>query len=222
MLLTHHQRRLRLQRIMRMARPVVRPPSVWWVALLRAFAAVVFGVLAILWPRHTVLAVLTVFGVYALVDGFAAILVSTRGAGLRRRWWLTLSGAVSMVAGFFALTQPRTTAFVLVGVMGAWLILRGVTELLGSMSMRRESGRVSAQDLAGIVSLRHAGRLDWTLRVNAAMSALFGVALIATPKVGALAFVWAIGAWAVMHGLLMIPFALSLRHVPAETGGRGA
>jgi hypothetical protein len=37
----------------------------------------------------------------------------------------------------------------------------------------------------------------------------------AAPKIGALGLMWTIGAWAVLHGLLMVPFALSLRHSDA-------
>jgi uncharacterized membrane protein HdeD (DUF308 family) len=43
------------------------------------------------------------------------------------------------------------------------------------------------------------------------MSALFGLGLVAAPRAGALGLMWAIGAWAVAPGGLMIPFALSLR-----------
>jgi uncharacterized membrane protein HdeD (DUF308 family) len=45
------------------------------------------------------------------------------------------------------------------------------------------------------------------------MSALFGVGLIAVPRIGALGLIWALGGWAILHGLLMIPFALKLRRV---------
>jgi uncharacterized membrane protein HdeD (DUF308 family) len=68
--------------------------------------------------------------------------------------------------------------------------LRGLTEILGE-----ESG----------------GQRHWSITMIGAVSMLFGIGLIAAPKIGALGLMWAVGVWAVLHGLLLAPFALSLR-----------
>jgi len=41
----------------------------WWSWLLRGIAAIVFGVLAMLWPGITFLAFVAMFAAYALIDG---------------------------------------------------------------------------------------------------------------------------------------------------------
>ena len=41
----------------------------WWAVALRGVAAILFGVLALVWPGITVFALVIVFGAYALVDG---------------------------------------------------------------------------------------------------------------------------------------------------------
>ena len=43
----------------------------WWTLALRGLAAIVFGVVAWIWPDLTVTALVLLFGAYALVDGLA-------------------------------------------------------------------------------------------------------------------------------------------------------
>jgi hypothetical protein len=45
----------------------------WWALALRGVAAILFGVLALVWPGITVLALVIVFCAYALVDGAFAL-----------------------------------------------------------------------------------------------------------------------------------------------------
>jgi uncharacterized membrane protein HdeD (DUF308 family) len=182
-----------------LGRPWTTGPAsrIWWLVLLRAAAAVVFGGLTLGWPRHTAFVLIALFGAYALFDGLIALLLSARGEGLLSRWSLTLTGLSSVAAGLFALVEPRLMALMLVAVMGVWLLLRGVNEIAQAVKM----------GVAGAQSRRR----RWGVLLNGAMSALFGLALVAAPHAGALGLMWAIGAWAVAHGLLMIPFALGLR-----------
>jgi uncharacterized membrane protein HdeD (DUF308 family) len=185
-----------------LGRPWTEGPAsrIWWLVLLRAAAAIVFGGLTLGWPRHTASVLIGLFGAYALLDGLIALLLSARGEGLLSRWSLTLAGLSSVAAGLFALAQPRLMALMLVAVMGVWLVLRGVNEIAQAAKMGGEAGPQARprRQRRGVL-------------LNGAMSALFGLALVAAPHAGALGLVWAIGAWAVAHGLLMIPFALSLR-----------
>ena len=184
---------------LQLGRPMVRDRTsrIWWVTLLRALAAIAFGLLALVWPRHSARAIMALFGAYAVFDGFVVLLVAAQAR--RRRLWLTLGAIVNMVAGLVALTQPRIFALLLVRVLGIWLILRGVAEAINEPSAAADAAPESRR------------RRRWSVRLNAAMSALFGVGLIAAPKIGALSLMWAVGLWAVLHGLLMLPFALRLR-----------
>lgn len=183
-------RRVRL----RLGRPMIEGElaRIWWIVLLRAIAAVAFGALALVWPTHTARVLVALFGAYALVDGAAGLVMSARGRGLNAHAWLSLMSAVSLTAGVFALSQPRRAALVVVAVMGAWLIARGFSEILGEASVRAGQRR------------------DWVLILNGSMSALFGIGVIAVPRAGGLGLIWALGAWAILHGLMMSNFALRL------------
>lgn len=207
----------RRQTVVSVALPVGRPllhdlwSHIWWATLLRASAAVLFGIATLAWPRHTALALVFLFGVYALVDGAGALVISVRGGRSRPRWWAVAAGAVSIAAGVFALAEPRQVALVIMTIIGVWLILHGGAEIIGEPSMRgpRRPPQIDGDPWA-LTGREHARR-DWSMLINGAMSALCGVGLILAPRIGALALIWAIGAWAVLHGVLMLPYALRLR-----------
>jgi uncharacterized membrane protein HdeD (DUF308 family) len=78
----------------------------WWLLLLRGILAVLFGVLAFVWPGITLLALATLFGIYALVDGATALAAAFTGAGAGSRAWLVVAGILGLGAGLVALAWP--------------------------------------------------------------------------------------------------------------------
>ena len=87
----------------------------WWVLAVRGGAAVLFGLLALIWPGITVLALVLLFGAYALVDGVLALYtaLADRSAAQGRRGWLALEGVAGVLAAIGAFVWPGITALVL-------------------------------------------------------------------------------------------------------------
>ena len=59
----------------------------WWLILLRGIAAIVFGVLAFIWPGLTLFTLIIFYGAFALVDGVMAIAAAIMGGAPAPRWW---------------------------------------------------------------------------------------------------------------------------------------
>src|SRR5919204_2731003 len=53
----------------------------WWLMLLRGIAAIIFGVLAFVWPGLTLLTLILLYGAFAFADGVLAIAAAVMGPG---------------------------------------------------------------------------------------------------------------------------------------------
>ena len=79
----------------------------WWLFLLRGLAAILFGVVALMWPGATVVLLTAFIAAYALVDGVVAISAAVRMRSTFDRWWVLLvQGIISAVFGVWAFINP--------------------------------------------------------------------------------------------------------------------
>ena len=107
--------------------------------LLRGVLAVVFGLYALFSPESALLALMYVYGFYAIMDGVAALVVGVRhrrhgrtGAGS------VVQGVVSLLAGLIALFWPGPTVLALVLIIAVWSIVRGATGIVEAFPARRQ------------------------------------------------------------------------------------
>jgi uncharacterized membrane protein HdeD (DUF308 family) len=176
----------------------------WWMLALRGIAALLFGILAIIWPDVTLLVLVALFAAYALITAGASIYAAIRNRKTDKGWWLVLLvGLVALCAGVLALFYPGVTALVLVMLMGANALVTGVL------------------DLAIAVRLRKTLRNEWMLVLAGIVSVVFGVLVMVFPGAGALAMVWMISFYAVLSGVLLLALAFRMRS-SAPTKGTGA
>src|SRR5215467_7448205 len=96
--------------------------------ILLGVLAIIVGIIAIVWPGVTVLALVILFAIYAFIDaGLQAMRAfSSRSAGpVIGHLLLAL---VDLAAGVIALVWPKPTALVLVIVVAAWALVGGFFE----------------------------------------------------------------------------------------------
>jgi uncharacterized membrane protein HdeD (DUF308 family) len=176
----------------------------WWLLLLRGIAAIVFGVLAFIWPGLTLLTLVILYGVFAIVDGALALIAAFGPTGPEvPRWWLVLTAILDIAAGVIAMFWPGITALVLIIFIGAWAVIRGVMEIIAAIQLRKE--------IEG----------EWLLVLAGVLSVLFGLGVLIYPGAGALALAWLIAFYAIAIGVVMIALALRLRrhHVAMSAHG---
>lgn len=170
----------------------------WWLFLLRGLAAIVFGILAVLWPQITVLSLILIYGAFALADGVFALGAAIFGKAARApRWWLALIGLSGIAIGVMTFVWPIITALVLLAFISAWAILTGVLQIVGAIQLRKEIDN------------------EWMLILGGALSVLFGIVLVVAPGAGAIALIWVIAFYAVLFGVLQVAFAFRLRRLKA-------
>jgi len=167
----------------------------WWLLLLRGIAAIVFGILAFVWPGITLLSLTLLWGAYALADGVLALwaAISGKGAEIASRWWLAVVGIAGILAGLLTFGLPGTAMQVLLIFISSWAIVIGAMQIWGAIQLRKE--------IEG----------EWLLIVSGLLSIAYGIILIVQPGAGALALVWLIGWYAILLGVDYVALAVRLR-----------
>jgi uncharacterized membrane protein HdeD (DUF308 family) len=167
----------------------------WWVLALRGLCAIIFGILAFVWPGVTLGVLVLLYGAYALVDGVLAIIAALskrQGSGLP--WWaLLLEGLLGIAAGIVTFVWPGITALFLLFLIAGWAIMTGIFEIIAAIRLRKEIEGELWLALSGIVSI------------------IFGVLLFVRPGAGALTVVWLIGAYAIFFGIFLLALAFRLK-----------
>lgn len=90
---------------------------------------VIAGLLALLAPGFTTVALAVLLGWVLLITGIAGIVMGVRAHDVHRRTVDLLYGAVSLVVALFILFDPIAGAASLTLAFAAWLAFRGVVEL---------------------------------------------------------------------------------------------
>jgi len=165
----------------------------WWLHVLRGCLAILFGIIAIIWPGLSLGILIILFGVYVLLEGVLAIIAAFKQRKEKSWWLLLLEGIAGLVVGIFAFIWPALTAVVLLIFISLWAILTGILEIAAAVQLRKEM------------------KGEWVLGLAGGLSVLIGILLIANPLAGALAVVWLIGIYAILFGTLLIYLGFKAR-----------
>jgi uncharacterized membrane protein HdeD (DUF308 family) len=170
----------------------------WWVPVLRGVVAIIFGMMAFVYPGLTVAVLVTLFGAWVLVDGIFRVIGAIGHRSSDEEWGFDLIiGILGIIIGFLTFHAPAITALALVIYIAAWALMIGATEIAVAIKLRRE--------IKG----------EWLLILMGLASIIFAVLLLWNPIPGALALVWLIGSYAIVFGVLGIIFGFRLRSLPA-------
>jgi uncharacterized membrane protein HdeD (DUF308 family) len=152
--------------------------------LFRGLAAIIFGILTLVWPRLSLAVLVFMFGIFAVINGITAIVAALRNREEPHWGLLLFEGILGVLAGAVALVWPGITALAFLFLIAAWAILTGVMELVAPLAFPMSGGRVVLMVLAGLASI------------------VFGVLIAAQPASGLLAVVWLIGIYAIVFGVM--------------------
>jgi len=165
----------------------------WWTLILLGLCAILFGIMAIVWPHLTFLVFLYLFGVYAVIGGL--ILVSN-AFYLRKapdlgdysqpdlppgEWGMILGeGVLSILAGLFCLFVPTLSARLSLYVVATWTLF------------------------AGIGALIHSPSRGWLPGIAGVLAIVISLFLFFEPLRSVQAILWLLGVCALIAGVLMI------------------
>jgi uncharacterized membrane protein HdeD (DUF308 family) len=162
--------------------------------IIRGIAAVLFGILVVLWPGISVLALVILFGIYAVIDGVTNIVhYVTRKR--RRSVWQLVGGIISVLAGLVAFVWPGITALSLALVIGLWAVMLGVSQIAMAFEVKKTVGSW------------------WLWLITGIITTLFGLFLVILPGPGILSLLGLLSSFAILLGILLIASGVGVRRL---------
>lgn len=114
---------------------------------------------------------------------------------LRKNWWLVvLRGIAAIVFGILTFIWPVPTLAALVILFGAYAMVEG-------------SFAIASGILGGALN----GRSRWLLVLEGLAGVIAGLVTLLLPEITAVGLLYAIGAWAIVTGILEVVAAIHLR-----------
>jgi len=105
--------------------------TTWWVQALEGVVGIIAGIIAVVFPGLTALALLYVIAAWALITGVLEILAAYR---LRHEgtqaWLLGLAGVASIIFGLLLIIFPGAGALAVLWLIGIYAIIFGVVMLV--------------------------------------------------------------------------------------------
>ena len=109
-------------------------------------------------------------------------------------WWaVALRGFAALVFGALTLLMPGLTLALLIGLFAAFAMVDGIFALIAGLYRAREGSAWGGAVALGIVSVA------------------VGVGALLWPALTAVALVYVVAAWAIVHGVMEIVSAIELR-----------
>ena len=180
---------------------------IWWSLVVRGVLAILLGIVAFFFTGKTLLALIYVFGAFAVLSGIATIVMAVRAGEAHQRWgWLIVSGLVGVAAGIVAFVWPGLTALAVVYLVAAWAIIIGMAEIAFALAMPD--------------TLAH----PWSAGLSGFLSVVFGILLAVWPRAGAVTLTWLLGIYAIIYGVSLLYYAnrlQALRSAMQAFGGAG-
>jgi uncharacterized membrane protein HdeD (DUF308 family) len=144
--------------------------------------------------------VVTIFGVYALVDGLLGLWGILRGPADRGSITSLLLALAGIAAGLVCLLFPSFATVYVVLLIGLWNVAAGLLQLIGALVLRKDI------ENSGLLAL------------SGAIGAVLGLLIIFYPADATIGIIWIIAGTAVIVGLVLLVFGLKLRSAAPRLG----
>jgi uncharacterized membrane protein HdeD (DUF308 family) len=163
--------------------------SLWWLLSLFGVAALGVGVFFVVSPHETLSTFTAIAGIFVLVDGIIAVVVSIFGSG-ESRGMLALMGVLSAIAGLILIKKPFETLVVFTLIVGVWFVVAGIVRLVSAFASREaRSGNI----------------------VIALLDLAAGAVILAWPDLGLATLAVIIGIGLIVRGVLFVASGWQLR-----------
>jgi len=129
--------------------PAAQVAKNWWLFLILGLVTVIAGILAIVYPGITLLALGIFAGVSLLMIGVMEIVEAF--AESEARAMNAVIGVLSLLAGLVCLRRPGESLLAIIIVLGFWLIIEGVIRFIASFAVLEDRALMMGLALLDII-----------------------------------------------------------------------
>lgn len=174
-------------------RSTVLTKELWWFIVLSGAASVVFGAVALFWPKLTLVTLVFLFAVFVLVAGLVELFSALKNIKGNRLWWLSLLLAVVNIAiGVYLVRNPLVTAVVFVMLLAAAIGVRAIFDLI-------------------VASYADRNEHKWLWVASGVLGLIAAVVILVYPVSASVTFVWVLGLYTLIHGVIALAYAAQIR-----------
>jgi uncharacterized membrane protein HdeD (DUF308 family) len=166
----------------------------WQLFLAQGVIMLILGVLAIIWPGISTIAVDIYVGWLFLLSGVVGIVVMFLARDVQAFLWMLLTAALSLFVGVILLYRPAEGAASLTLVLTAFFVVEGIFQIAASLSYRNVfpnqwgwmlASGIADVILAGIIIAGWPGTATWALGLIAGVNLITSGAAITTVALAA-------------------------------------
>jgi uncharacterized membrane protein HdeD (DUF308 family) len=173
---------------------VTRLANEWWLLAILGAVSLIAGVLAIVYPDATLLAIGLIFGCYLLIAGLFELVNAIVGES-ESRALSAIVGVIAFVAGLVCLRRPGDSLLALIVVLGIFLVVAGVVKLVGAFAISEDRG--------------------WAI-LSAIVDLVLGIVILAVPDLSLVTLAVLFGISLIFRGAFACIAAFKLRKVHKE------
>ena len=166
----------------------------WQLFLAQGIIMLVLGVLAIIWPGISTIAVDIYVGWLFLVSGIVGLFTMFLARDVQAFLWMLLTAALSLFVGVMLVWHPAQGAVSLTMVLTAFFIVEGIFQIVASLSYRDVfpgqwgwmlASGIADLVLAGIIISGWPGTAGWALGLIVGVNLITSGAAITTVALAA-------------------------------------
>ncbi len=172
--------------------------NLFWLLILSGVFFITIGSIALINPVISFIHFTTYAGICILVNGFFLLIIYLTNTFIKDRKWIMVESLNDIVIGIILAFNPLFTIITFPFFVGFWLIIKGLTKLLGSIAISKNTSRWMYIFIAGLCLL------------------VFGLFIeyFSFPK--ATHMIETIGVLGIIIGFINIVLALSHKHIQDE------
>ncbi len=167
--------------------------EMWWLLVWSGVASAIFGLITLFWPKLTFATFVYMYAIFVVLAGAFGLFESLSRISKDRLWWLAMLVSVfNLVVGVFLLRNPEIAAMLLVLFVALYVFLQSIFDLVVASYVRKDQNQ-------------------WIWIVSGILGLFAGVVILAYPLATTVAFVWVLGLYALVHGIIGIAYAVQLK-----------